>query len=69
MELKVSEEQAWALAAVVMTKDQHLAFWLRHHEDFTATDISRMLGISRQATDARIEGGRRRLLKAIKEAA
>jgi len=59
----------WQLAERVMTKEQHLAFWLRHGEDFTVADISRMLGISRQGVDARLEGGRRRLEKAMKEAA
>jgi len=65
----VNEAETWALAERVMTAEQHLAFWLRHHEDFTVTAISRMLGVSRQAVDARLEGGRRRLEKAMKEAA
>jgi DNA-directed RNA polymerase specialized sigma24 family protein len=64
--LVVNEAETWELAEQVMTKEQHLAFWLRHHEDFTVTQISRMLGISRQAVDARIEGGRRRLQQALK---
>lgn len=62
-----TEQQAWQLAKTVMTPDQHLAFWLRHHEDFTIIQISRMLGVSRQAVDARLEGGRRRLEKALTE--
>ncbi len=64
-----AETEMWTLALQVMTDDQYTAFWLRHHEDFTVTSISRMLGISRQAVNARLEGGRRRLEKAMKEAA
>jgi DNA-directed RNA polymerase specialized sigma24 family protein len=65
----MSEEALWNLAEQVMTAEQWLAFWLRFREDFTVADISRMLRISRQAVDARLDGARRRLEKAMKEAA
>lgn len=66
---RIRDAATWDLAKQVMTAEQHLAFWLRFHEDFTVTEIARMLSISRQAVDARVEGGRRRLLRAMKEAA
>lgn len=61
----MTEEQYWQLAEQVMTKDQHLTCWLRWNAEFTSSQIGLMLGITRQAVDARVQAGRERLRVAI----
>lgn len=68
----MTEAQLWQLAEQVMTKDQHLTCWLRWNAEFSSAQIGQMLGITRQAVDARIRDGRERLrsaIEAIEEAA
>lgn len=65
--LPLREQHLWNLAEQVMTPEQLQAFQLRFRDDFTTTDIARMLGVSRQAINARLDGARRRLEKALNE--
>jgi DNA-directed RNA polymerase specialized sigma24 family protein len=63
----VTEKQLWQLAEQVMTDAQHRVFWLHHHEGFSQRQIARMEGCARSSVQSRLEGGRQRLLEAVKQ--
>lgn len=61
----MTEQEVWALAEAVMSKDEHLTCWLRWNGEFSSEDIGRMLGLTRQGVDARLKSGREKLRQAV----
>lgn len=62
----MTEVELWELAEKVMTDVQFTAFWLHHHEGFSQRQIAAMHGVSRSTVQSRLEGGRVRLVAAVK---
>jgi RNA polymerase sigma factor (sigma-70 family) len=65
----VTEEQLWEIAEQVMTPAQFNVFVSHHRDGLSQRTIAKDLGVSRSTVQSRLEGGRRRLLEAVKQEA
>jgi DNA-directed RNA polymerase specialized sigma24 family protein len=63
----MTETELWQLAQQTMTDNQFRVFWLHHHEGFSQRQIATMEGCSRSSVQSRLEGGRQRLVAAVKQ--